>query len=142
MLAEFEAHFAANPYLLGGAPSIGDYGLFASLFAHLGRDPHPVRLMQNHAPALFRWTERMRNPSADMVEFIDYPQHWLAADAVPDSVQTLMRRVASDYLPEITAMVAYTNDWLAAHEPPAVSIVGDDGGGGKGLHVGQHVAAD
>lgn len=130
MLAEFEAHFAAHPYLLGGAPSIGDYGLFASLFAHLGRDPHPIRLMQNHAPALFRWTERMRNPSADMVEFIDYPQQRLADDAVPDTVQTLLRRVASDYLPEVKAMVAYTNDWLAAHEPPADGIVGDDGSGG------------
>ena len=130
MLAEFEAHFAAHPYLLGGAPSIGDYGLFASLFAHLGRDPHPIRLMQDHAPALFRWTERMRNPSADMVEFIDYPQHWLDDDIVPSTAQALLRRVASDYLPEITAMVAFTNDWLSAHEPPADSIVGDDGGGG------------
>ena len=130
MLAEFESHFATHPYLLGGAPSIGDYGLFASLFAHLGRDPHPVRLMQNHAPALFRWTERMRNPTADMVEFIDYPQEWPAHDAVPDTAQTLMRRVASDFLPEIKAMVDFTNDWLAEHQPVAGSIVGDDGGGG------------
>ena len=130
MLAEFEAHFAAHPYLLGGAPSIGDYGLFASLFAHLGRDPHPVRLMQNHAPALYRWTERMRNPSADMVEFIDMPQNWLTDDDVPETAQTLLRRVASDFLPEIKAMVAYTNQWLDENQPSVGSIVGDDGGGG------------
>ena len=40
-MAELDAHFAVHPYLLGGAPTIGDYGLFASLYAHLGRDPHP-----------------------------------------------------------------------------------------------------
>ena len=33
-MAELDAHFAAQPYLLGGAPTIGDYGLFASLYAH------------------------------------------------------------------------------------------------------------
>ena len=130
MLAEFEAHFAAHPYLLGGAPSIGDYGLFASLFAHLGRDPKPLRLMQNHAPALFRWTERMRNPTADMVEFVDRPQSWLADDEVPPSAKTLLQRVASDFLPEISAMVAFTNHWLAENKPAKDSIVGDDGKGG------------
>jgi len=130
MLTEFEAHFAAHPYLLGGAPSIGDYGLFASLFAHLGRDPHPMRLMQNHAPALFRWTERMRNPSADMVEFIDYPQQFLDDDFMPDTSKALLKRVADDFLPEIKAMVTFTNDWLETNAPVEDSIVGDDGGGG------------
>jgi len=130
MLTEFEAHFAAHPYLLGGAPSIGDYGLFASLFVHLGRDPHPMRLMQNHAPALFRWTERMRNPSADIVEFIDYPQQFLDDDFMSDTSKALLKRVADDSLPEIKAMVTFTNDWLETNAPVEDSIVGDDGGGG------------
>ena len=123
-MAEFDAHFAAHPYLLGGAPTIGDYGLFAALFAHLGRDPHPVRLMQSRAPMLYRWTERMRNPSSDMVEFIGRDESLLADDAVPATLMTLLQRVAADYLPEIKAMVAHSNDWLAEHNPPAGEVVG------------------
>lgn len=111
-LAEFNAHFSAQPYLLGGAPTIGDYGLFASLFAHLGRDPHPLRLMQQKAPMLFRWTERMRNPSPDMVEFIGRDESLMAEDEIPDTLKTLLRRVASDYLPEIEAMVDVQNQYL------------------------------
>ena len=134
MLAEFEAHFAAHPYLLGGAPTIGDYGLFASLYAHLGRDPHPLRMMQQKAQMLFRWTERMRNPSADMVEFLDHPETLLAADAVPDTLKVLLRRVASDYLPEIEAMIAMSNAWLADNEPAENEVVGGESlGRGLGM---------
>ncbi|MDG1087224.1 MAG: hypothetical protein P8P20_05780, partial [Acidimicrobiales bacterium] len=34
------------------------------------------------------------------------PETLLAADAVPDTLKVLLRRVASDYLPEIEAMIA------------------------------------
>jgi glutathione S-transferase len=124
MMAEFDAHFATQPYLLGGAPTIGDYGLFAALYAHLGRDPHPLRMMQEKAQMLLRWTERMRNPSADMVEFIGRDENLIDDDVIPDTLKTLLRRVASDYLPEIEAMVAFTNDWLDANRPAANDIVG------------------
>jgi hypothetical protein len=125
-MAEFDAHFAAQPYLLGGAPTIGDYGLFAALYAHLGRDPHPLAMMQNRAQMLLRWTERMRNPSSDMVEFIGRDESLLGDDAVPDTLKTLLRRVASDYLPEIESMIAMSNDWLAENQPAPDAVVGGE----------------
>jgi len=126
MMTEFDAHFATQPYLLGGTPTIGDYGLFASLYAHLGRDPHPLRMMQDRAQMLFRWTERMRNPSSDMVEFIGRDESLIGDDAIPDTLKTLLRRVASDYLPEIEAMIAMTNDWLSENQPAANEVVGGE----------------
>ncbi|MGB0477726.1 MAG: glutathione S-transferase C-terminal domain-containing protein [Parvibaculales bacterium] len=126
LMAELDAHFAAQPYLLGGAPTIGDYGLFASLYAHLGRDPHPLRLMQEKAQMLLRWTERMRNPSADMVEFIGRDESLLEDDSIPDTLKVLLRRVASDYLPEIEAMVSFTNEWLADNQPAKNEVVGGE----------------
>ena len=126
MMAEFDDHFSAHPYLLGGVPTIGDYGLFASLYAHLGRDPHPLRLMQERAQMLFRWTERMRNPSPDMVEFLGYPETLLSNDAIPDTLKVLLRRVASDYLPEIKAMIAMSNAWLADNKPATNEVVGGE----------------
>lgn len=125
-MAELDAHFAAHPYLLGGAPTIGDYGLFASLYAHLGRDPHPLRMMQERGQMLFRWTERMRNPSSDMVEFIGRDESLLDGDTIPDTLKTLLRRVASDYLPEIEAMIAMSNDWLSEHQPATNEVVGGE----------------
>ena len=125
-MAAFDAHFAAHPYLLGGAPTIGDYGLFAALYAHLGRDPHPLRLMQEKAQMLLRWTERMRNPSADMVEFIGRYESLLADDAIPETLKVLLARVASDYLPEIEAMVAFSNNWLAENKPEPNEVVGGE----------------
>ncbi|MEG9861343.1 MAG: glutathione S-transferase family protein [Parvularculales bacterium] len=124
MMVEFDAHFADHPYLLGGMPTIGDYGLFAALFAHLGRDPHPLRLMQNKAPMLFRWTERMRNPSSDMVEFIGRDESLLEDDGIPDTLKVLLQRVATDYLPEIRAMITHSNNWLTENNPAEGDIVG------------------
>ncbi|MFK7913382.1 MAG: glutathione S-transferase C-terminal domain-containing protein [Pseudomonadales bacterium] len=113
LLGELDAHFSRYPYLLGGAPTIGDYGLIAPLFAHLGRDPHPARLMQQRAPAVFRWTERMNASGADVPEFVDRSEGLLPADDIPPTLQVLLARVAADYLPEIEAFVQFQNDWLA-----------------------------
>ena len=82
--------------------------------------------MQNRAQMLLRWTERMRNPSSDMVEFIGRDEGLLGDDAVPDTLKTLLRRVASDYLPEIEAMIAMSNEWLNENQPEANEVVGGE----------------
>lgn len=54
LLDALDIHFLSHPYLLGGHPSIADFGFMAPLFAHLGRDPYPSALMKNRAPNVFR----------------------------------------------------------------------------------------
>ena len=49
-LTLFNTHLEDRPFLLGGYPTLGDYGLFSPLYAHLGRDPKPLQLMQMTAP--------------------------------------------------------------------------------------------
>ena len=114
-LAELNEHLSACPYLLGGAPTLGDYGLIAPLFAHLGRDPHPAKLMKQVAPAVFRFTERMNATGPDMPEFLDATEDLFAADEIPDTLRTLLKRVAADYVPEVEAFVAFQNQWTADH---------------------------
>ena len=65
LLDILEAHFVRTPYFFGDHPTIGDYGMMCSLYAHLARDPVPASLMKNRAPSLYRWTERMNAPHAD-----------------------------------------------------------------------------
>jgi glutathione S-transferase len=49
LLKKLNAHFSEHPYLLGGKPCIGDFGMMAPLYGHLGRDPKPLNLMQTYA---------------------------------------------------------------------------------------------
>lgn len=110
----FNAHLAHSPYLLGGRPTLGDYGLIAPLFAHLGRDPYPADLMKRRAPRVWRWVERMHSAGQDAGDHGAPPPDLIADDGVPDTLKALLGFIAEDYLPEITAMVCYTNDWLKA----------------------------
>jgi glutathione S-transferase len=112
-LGLFDAHLEASPYLLGGAPTIGDYGLIAPLYAHLGRDPVPAQIMQTTAYRVWRWVERMNAPDHDAGEYGAPPATLFADDHVPDSLKALLRFIAEDYLPEVEAFVAFTNAWLA-----------------------------
>ena len=82
--------------------------------------------MQKKAQMLLRWTERMRNPTSDMVEFVGHDESLLAEDAIPVTLKALLARVASDYLPEIEAMMAFTNDWLGENNPEPNEIVGGE----------------
>jgi glutathione S-transferase len=126
-LTQLNAHFTLYPYLLGGIPTIGDYGLIAALYAHLGRDPYPATLMKQVAPAVFRWTERMNSYAADMSEFVDIQEALLPEDEIPPTLMPLLKTVAEDYLPEIRAFTNFTNDWLAAQpELKTGDIVGGD----------------
>lgn len=113
-LALFDAHLAAAPYLLGGRPTIGDFGLIAPLYAHLARDPAPAALMKSAAFRVWRWTERMNAADHDAGEYGRPPEDLFAADAVPETLMALLRFIADDYLPEIRAFVGFANAWLAA----------------------------
>jgi glutathione S-transferase len=110
----FDAHLAGSPFLLGGRPTIGDYGLIAPLYAHLARDPYPARIMQLTAHRVWRWVERMNRPDQDAGEYGRQPQALFSDDNVPDTLKALLQFVAQEYLPEVRAHVAFVNDWLAA----------------------------
>ena len=110
----FNAHLAHSPYLLGGRPTLGDYGLIAPLFAHLGRDPYPSDLMKRLAPRVWRWVERMHSAGQDAGDHGSPAPDLFADDAVPETLKALLAFIAEDYLPEIAAMVGYTNDWLGS----------------------------
>jgi len=112
-LALFSAHLKTSPYLLGGRPTIGDYGLIAPLYAHLARDPYPAQLMRQTAPAVSRWVERM-NSAEQIISGYAYDSEALFADdTVPETLKELLRYIAAEYLAEITAHVDFANQWLA-----------------------------
>ncbi len=112
LLQKLNAHFSDQPYLLGGKPCIGDFGMIAPLFGHLGRDPKPLSLMQAEAIQLFRWVERMNRPELDVGEFEKQDGEYLAEDQIPESLVSLLKQLAIDFVPETRAAADCINEWL------------------------------
>ena len=116
-LDALNAHFESYPYLLGWRPCIGDFGLLAPMYAHLGRDPHPARLMQQRAPAVYRWVERMNREDQDAPEFFNAGSDFLADDEVPETLVEVLKILAEDFVPETLAAADLINGWLGKHQP-------------------------
>jgi len=116
LLGKFDQHFSEHPYLLGGKPCVGDFGLIAPLYAHLGRDPKPLSLMQAQAIRLFRWVERMNRPEPDVGEFENQDEDYLLNDEVPETLIDVLKQIAIDFVPETQAAATCINEWINAQE--------------------------
>jgi glutathione S-transferase len=127
-LSLLNAHFAAHPYLLGGAPTRGDYALMGPLYGHLGRDPIPLRLMQGAAPLVFRWTERINGGELATPEFPDRPRRLAPDDPIPPTLTAWLRHVFDGFADELAQSVALFNAWAAANpDLPAGAYVSPEG---------------
>jgi len=139
LLAVLDTHFQQHPYLLGGRPSIADFGMMAPLYAHLARDPVPAYLMKTTAPNVFRWTERMNAPA--LVD-TDYPHHaeatFPADDALPETLEAVLSTAFAHWTPGLTADAACFNQWAAGLDDPAPgTMVSHNGARQVHPHVGR-----
>lgn len=96
MLDALDAHFAAHRFLLGDAPTIGDFGLIGTMYGHLGRDPWPKRELIVPRKALRAWIDRMAEPDV----LAPSPN---APDDVPASLAPVFHSIAAEFLPMIEA---------------------------------------
>ncbi|MBT8149550.1 MAG: glutathione S-transferase family protein [Gammaproteobacteria bacterium] len=116
-LSALNQHLTEQPYLLGWKPCIGDFGLLAPMYAHLGRDPMPSTLMKQTAVRVYRWVERMNRADQDAPEFFDAKEDYLVADEIPDTLVNVLRIIAEDLVPETHAQAEVINQWLADNQP-------------------------
>jgi glutathione S-transferase len=93
MLDLIDAHFAAQPYLLGTRPTLADFGLVGTMYAHLGRDPWPARELIAPRTHLRDWIERMNGP----------PEHedgaLLANDAIAPTLEPIIVSIFAEFTP-------------------------------------------
>lgn len=128
LLDALDIHFQHHPYLMGGRPSIADFGFMAPLFAHLARDPVPATLMKNVAPNVYRWTERMNAPGIADGEFHDHPESYLPDDAIAPTLEPVLRLMFQDWGAELLANAAFYNAWVRDHPSlPAGHLVSASG---------------
>ena len=133
----FDAHLRRHPYLLGGHPTIGDFGLIAAMWAHLFRDPAPMALIKRRAPRVGRWVERMTTAEPFLHEYPNHDGSLIDGGDIPDTLLAMMRFVAEEYLPELTAHVAAANEHLAANPDIEAGTNGLTDPGARGLKGGK-----
>lgn len=112
----FEQHLQTFPYLLGGRPCIGDFGLMAPLYAHLGRDPYSASLMKKRAPAVYAWVERMNAADSGMADFPDMPSEFLTNDIIPETLLPIIKLITQDFMPELHSVIRFLDAWLAQQD--------------------------
>jgi glutathione S-transferase len=64
LMGHLEAHFDAHDYVLGGLPSLGDFGLLGPLYAHHFRDATSGFALRTRTPLVAEWVERTNGEGA------------------------------------------------------------------------------
>ena len=119
----YSAHLNKSFFLLGDQPTIGDYGLFNPLYAHLARDPKPAHLMKTTAPYVWNWVERMNRPEQTEEHTVENsPAAMFGAGDISATLKNLMTYVGEEYAAEFSAHVFFADNWLSQQdgEPEAV----------------------
>jgi len=115
LLQVLNAHLLSSPYLLGGRPTMADFGLYGPMYAHLARDPAPEMLMKRTANRVWRWVERMTAVGADMPEFPFMERETFADDVISETLMDVLKIVGQQYGPEVSALVEFINAYSIAN---------------------------
>ncbi len=97
-LERLEAILRLQPYLLGGKPSLADFGFFASMFRHFSQDPTPSRIMLERAPAVFEWVARLWNARHSTAQ-----GEWAEPGTLPPGWLPILNDIGQAYLPYLHA---------------------------------------
>lgn len=119
-------HFFHYPYLMGGRPSLPDFGLIAPFFAHLSRDPYSSNHMKLRAPNVFRWTERMFQHGFTDGEFPDLAPDFLPDDSLPETLIPILAYFFRDFGAEFIAMIESYNRWCGTQPKIATGMLIQD----------------
>ena len=87
-----EDHFSRYDYFLGERPSLPDFTLYGALHAHLLFDPTPRSLLQQKAPALVRFYNRMHKARAS-----DHKRHWPSTQGMPPTLNAFLMEISTRF---------------------------------------------
>ena len=107
-LMAMDKHFTEHDYLLGGAASIGDFGLMGSLYAHLYLDPYPGELMRRTAPHVAQWVERMNQKPSTVGHFVEN-------DEIPETLIPVIKRMFHEHWPFVKTTIETIQAWSQEH---------------------------
>jgi glutathione S-transferase len=91
MLGLLDAHLATRPYLFGGRPALGDFGLWGQIY-EMWTDPTAGALIGGGAPHVLEWVQRMLWPRAEGAF-----ESW--AELAPTLMPILVKQVGKQFWP-------------------------------------------
>jgi len=91
MLALLERHLSTRPYLFGGRPAFGDFGLWGQIY-EMWTDPTAGALIGGGAPHVLDWVHRMLWPKAEGI-FETWPA------LAPTLMPILTTQVGQQFMP-------------------------------------------
>jgi glutathione S-transferase len=97
ILRRLQAILAQQPFILGQRPTQADFGFMGSMYRHFGTDPTPLAIMQQQAPAVVDWVDRLWNTSPD--KFAHQPE----PNSMCEALFPLLQHVCNEYLPYLKA---------------------------------------
>ena len=118
LLGELTVHFDEYPFFLGFRPSLGDFSIHGSIYAHLLRDPVPGKVTKTTAPAVASWCERLaghvfESKFFDIFDVVDdrlvarEPEStdFLSDDEIPETLIPILQRVVTEMTPNMAALI-------------------------------------
>lgn len=93
-LETLESVLVDRPFLLGGHPSLVDFGFFGPMFRHFACDPDSGRVMRASAPRVHAWVERLWACRA-----ADLPARPAFESLAAPAFRALLGRIGRRYLP-------------------------------------------
>jgi glutathione S-transferase len=91
MLVLLDNHLADRPYLFGGRPAFGDFGLWGQIY-QMWRDPTAGALIEGGAPHVLDWVHRMLWPKAEGAF-----EGW--STLKPTLIPILTRQIGAQFMP-------------------------------------------
>ena len=95
----FEAHLAAQPFILGERPGAGDFAVFGQLTQLAQFDPTPMALTLKIAPRVFAWVSLME----DMSGLEPRDDGWIDLAAPPPTLIAFLKEIGRVYPPVMLA---------------------------------------
>ena len=138
ILEMLEAHFARHDFVLGGRPSLGDFGLMGPLYAHLYRDAVSGFALRTHFPLVCEWVERTNGEGA--LNARSYGQRlyslgeggalvgrpatsdggeWLSDDRIPDTLLPVLGVFFEEMWPVLRSTLDVLRAFIASDEHEA-----------------------
>jgi glutathione S-transferase len=135
VLEALDAHLHHHDFVLGGLPSLADFGLMGPLYAHLFRDAVPGFEMRLRYPLVAEWVERTNGSNA--LNARSYNQRlydvgeggrllpkpatsdggaWLPDDAIPETLLPLVAVFFDEMWPVLTSSMERLTRYLASAE--------------------------
>ena len=104
-LEKLNNHFLHHHYLFGDKPSIADCALMGPLYAHLGRDAYPKKLMKKVAPKVSEWVLRMNQPEGTDTDFMPH-------DIIPETLIPVLDIIFKSQGPKTKAVIKKTDEYM------------------------------